>query len=67
MIKTSRGDILMLTLIFFLESTSCLDYIGDIVVLRQLFIRHPAWFTLSFYFMISPFLVSYVPLINFQI
>jgi hypothetical protein len=57
----------LLTLIFFLELTSCCDYIGDILVLRQLFGKHPAWATLSIYFMISPFYVSYIPLINFQI
>ena len=63
--EKSGGDIIMMTLIFFLEATSCFDYIGDILVLNQLFGRHPAWATLSIYFMVSPFYVSYVPLINF--
>jgi hypothetical protein len=63
--KRTSGDNIILTLIFFLEATSCLDYLGDILVLRQLFGKHPAWATLSIYFMISPFYVSYIPLINF--
>ena len=65
--KASKGDLAIMTLTFFLELTSCLDYIGDVIILKQFFGKHPAWFTLSVYFMISPFLVSYVPLINFQI
>lgn len=65
--ERSGGDVIMMTLIFFLEATSCFDYIGDILVLRQLFGKHPAWATLSIYFMVAPFYVSYVPLINFQI
>lgn len=63
--QRTSGDVIILTLIFFLEATSCCDYIGDILVLGQLFGKHPAWATLSVYFMISPFYVSYIPLINF--
>ena len=37
------------------------------MVLTELFQRHPAWATLSVYFMISPFYVSFIPLINFQL
>ena len=61
----TKGDMLKLFIIFMLDATSCADYIVDLIVLSQLFERHPAWFTLSLYFIISPFIVSYVPLINF--
>ena len=50
---------------FLLEITSTFDYIGDIIVLLALVGEHPAWATLSIYFMLSPFYISYIPLINF--
>ena len=61
------GGMMLSSLTFLLEATSCIDYIGDVLVLYQLFQAHPAWTTLSVYFMVSPFFVSYVPLINYQI
>ena len=65
--KKSWGSEFYFWLVFLLEFTSCLDLIGDCMVLGELFKRHPAWTTLSVYFMISPFYVSFIPLINFQL
>jgi hypothetical protein len=63
--KKTWGTEFYFWLVFFLEFTSCLDLIGDCLVFGELFQRHPAWATLSVYFMLSPFYVSYIPLINF--
>lgn len=65
--KASWGTTFFNGLTFLLEFTSALDFIGDMLVLGELFERHPAWTTLSIYFIVSPFYVSYIPLINFQL
>ena len=55
-------------MVLLLEGIAVVDLWSDIYILMQL-IRtgHNAWVSLTLYTMLSPYLISYVPLINFQI
>jgi hypothetical protein len=55
-------------MIFLLEIIAFIDLYSDIYILIHLLATgHTAWASLTLYTMLSPYLISYIPLINFQI
>jgi len=68
-VKIER-DIVPLTeiiLTLFLETLSGLDLITDILIMRELiYSEHPAWFTLSLFMMMSPFLMGYGSMVTLK-
>jgi len=55
-------------MILLLEIIALVDLWSDIYILIQLVQHnHTAWAALTVYTMFSPYLISYIPLVNFQI
>lgn len=52
---------------FILELSATFDLLGDFYLLWAMLQKDTAWATLTVYCMITPYFVSYAPLINFQI
>ena len=52
---------------YFVELTAAIDMLTDMNVIHQLSKKHPAWLTITLLTIVTPFLISYTPLVNFQI
>lgn len=65
--KQLDKSLLLKFLNFCLEASAAGDMVSDIIVIVQLLEEHPAWVTYTLLTMISPFFISYTPLINFQL
>ena len=55
-------------MVILMEYIALLDFVGDLFLLVALLgNKHTAWTILSVFTMICPYIISYIPLINFQI
>ena len=55
-------------MVILMEYIALLDFVGDLFLLVALLgSKHTAWTILSVFTMICPYIISYIPLINFQI
>lgn len=68
LIKKSGGENWsVLLFIFILELSATFDLAGDLYLLWAMLQKDTAWATLTMYCMITPYFVSYAPLVNYQI